>query len=1251
MIKKTTMYLFLQQESLVCYHSGNLIEVLKKMSDMKFDILSCTIDQDQMVVAKQWADTFIYNAKDDVAINMTQFLLACLACGDFKTRSYLSKSSNLQAPSDQLTIADYVSHASRVILDYQELNGTNRKELLNYFPAPGSENTVFSRSATHNVTRGIDGTVIEGKGVLLGIMGQLPVMIKTPLDFGINIAMGGMGKTNFYGKKIANNGCSGHFYFHRNDNQSLLLLGLEQTAPAASALEFLLGTKKDPDEVQQNHDQFGQGHSLKGASDTYTAAGSLYFSDPVYQAKLLLEKGVFPPDKYGAMRVTITDENWPYITQFLDQLKKASLEEESHQKHLLDLLLNKPKTATPAQGEYLSYIALDFDSYLKRVYQVFITESQLDAENQLTLFNLQSQLLATIKKLQQGHIEHYEAFKEQMTQIIQTKNTPPEYQQAILRIQKLFELQLKIDPKLKQTHEELLLKNLYDDLQEESKLLLEKLLRIQKHFQELSNEKEKESITHFLQQIDIHIKELQKSFPTFSVEIDLSSSWVMCDYPVSISMDSIEQLKKIIERAELFTKPIALTGKDAIAFPELVLGWEEQLLPFAQINLIDYTELNLNDLAQQFNDYVHTLAQESELFNLWEHQPDQTTNILADFFMKQSEFELGQTLVGQYRESTLLKHLFSLDLTDLGSAGFKPYAELNTEYKKHHPNSYWCQVNELLTAGSDVILMLRALKIQQTTKSSWEGMNATVTLFQEAVLRFKKANDELQRFRSTLQKSSVEVFESPFFYSINDETLQQMNGVQLATICLEELNAASPSILVNRIMKNQALWQTIDQALQNETLTNRKDVENKIITLRQIRHFWELVQQFKEHSDLEAKKDLFAKMQSAATESTSIFGAAETIEHAQIELQQLQEYLQQGLNVATEENKPSALDLLEEKYNKLPEHERNHYASQLSQVKKEMYQFYLGQINLSQNIEERKTIFLILNQLFVKLPLDLQKQFQVEHQTRQIEDILYGLYDRLKKATSVADKKRVFDDRTFSNTIENFESLSSTLTAEDAQKTHKQLIRDQRIYEQLLETQIISQESQVKPIDLLLTQFEPILDKIASSLQSQLIGAALHDAIFKQVILTKIENKKLSSVVIHDLLTLKTFRDKKIKLSKEKGYGNEYDQSINQFYEKALNIRLSGLPIQKQAHDLMKAAKDEFSHRHDTRRLIADIAMIITGIGLFAGFARLAAGKTFFFSSAKTDRELELKNQWLCDYQQLTPKDENEIPLLAAPAA
>lgn len=716
------------------------------MPDKKFEILSCTIDEDQMAVAKQWADTFRHNAKDDSAVNMTQLLLACVACGDFKTRPFLSHSTELQAPSDALTIADYISHASRIILDYQNLTGTNREELLKYFPAPGEKNNVFARSATHNVNRSREGVPVEGKGMLIGIMGQLPGIIKTPQDFGVNIAMGGAGKTNFYGKKISDNGCSGHFYFHRNDNEHLLLLGLEQTAPAASALDFLLGAKKYPEEVQQDHDQFGQGHSLKGASDTYTAAGSLYFSDPVYQAKLLLEKGVFPPDKYGAMRVTITDENWPHIKQFLDELKMGA---EKDPEGLVELLLSKPKTATPLKGDFssLSYIALDFNNYLKHVYQILIEESELEAEKKLHLLDLQSRLAIMIKELQKGHIESYGPFKQQISELMQLQGIPPEYQQAILRIQKLFELQFKIDPKLKQTHEELLLKNIYDDLQEESKVILEKLLEVQRHFQQLPFAKEQDSLNLFLNQINTHIKALQNPFSPIPEEVDLLSSWVMCDNPVSITRESMDQLKQTIEAAKSFIKPIVLTEKEELSFSELLLNWEKRFLPFTQINLIDYSQLDFNDLGQKFNAYVDALAQQAEELNYWGHQPSQTMNILNKFFTNPPKLELGHAFVGQYRESTVLRRLFSLDLASLGTLRFKPFEEPSEAYRKIHPNSYWDNINLLLTAGSDVIAMLRILNKQQSAKASWEEMAATANLLKDAIERFKKANEAVEYFQ------------------------------------------------------------------------------------------------------------------------------------------------------------------------------------------------------------------------------------------------------------------------------------------------------------------------------------------------------------------------------------------------------------------------------------------------------------------------------------------------------------------------
>ncbi|HHF7368084.1 TPA: LepB GTPase-activating domain-containing protein [Legionella bozemanae] len=1231
------------------------------MRDKKFEILSCSIDQDQVNVAQQWANTFIHNSKDDHAVNMTQLLLACLACGDFGVRSYLSKSSELQAPSTQLSIVDYVSHASRVILDYQELSEANRKELLKFFPAPGGDNKVFARSATHNVYRSGEGEIVEGKGFLLGVIGQLPEMIKSALDFGINIAMGGNGQKNFYGKKISTNGYSGHFYFHRNDRDNLLMLGLEQSAPAASPLAFIWGAEKYPEDVQQNHDQFGQGHSLTGASDTYTAAGSLYFSDPVYQAKLLLEKGVFPPDKYGAMQVKVTDVNWPKIKEFLELLRAKS--DDLHKEQLLDLLLTKPSSAKPAKDDYKSYIALDFQSYLKRVYQVFISEEELDTESQSRFLALQANLLVTIKKLQQGQIENYELFKEQIKEIIGTKNTPPEYLKAIIRIQQLFELQLKIDPLLHQTHQELLLRNQYDDLQEESKVILEKLLEIQRYFREQPPTIEQKELQVFLLQLDMQINELENPFAS-KEPVDLESSWVMCDVPISINTDSIEKLRQTIERAKALTKqsPLTLKGRGGVSFPQVLLGWQERLLPLSQINLIDYTELNLNDLAKQFNDYVDFLALQAETLNLWEHDPLQTANLLVNYSDKNPELAHGYAFVAQYRESTILRRLFTLDTLALSTHRFKPYEVPNARCREQEqsPLCYWGKVSTLLTAGSDVIAMLRTLKNLQTIKASWEDMSRTATLLQESVARFEKARKEVTNHLSKIpQEPSGEVFESPFFYSISEKALQEMDGLQLATICLEELNAKKPSILLKRITSNPELWQCMDKALQSKMVdfTNRKDnAKEKIIVLGQIRHFWELVQQFKENTDVTIKEGFFAELQSLSRETSYIFilGGDETIKNAQNELTQLREFLLLLQRFATEEkDKNAALQLLEQGYQKLTENERKYYAPQLLRAKEITCQFCLDKINSSITIDERRTKFGIFHQIFEVLPPKSQEQFKAEHEVKQKEESLYALHERLATAVLVNDKHQKFNDELFATTIQNFENVKSELTSECAKKVHKQITRAKAIYEMLLRDKVIGERDSSNSIDTLLNQLEPILDAIKGSLHGQLVETALQDDVFKVAILKKVRaHKKFTSALIQDLFTLKEFRDQKITLSQTKHYDKEYDQSINQFYARALNIRLSELPIKKQGEKIIDAANNEFKHRHDGIRLIADVVMMVTVLGLLAGLGRLALNKTFFFSSylsdIKTDREVELKEDWLVKD---LPEDGSDARIIAAPAA
>lgn len=416
------------------------------MPDITFDITKSSIDEDQLRVATQWTKTFIHNPAD-IANNMAQLVMACVGRGDFKIRDFMSQTAELHAPSQHLNIADYLSHASRIIIDYNSLSDKHIAELLAYFPEASPSNKVFSRSATHDVKQ-ISDKPVEGKGFMLGVKGQLPAAIKTPRDFGVNIAMGGVGQDNFNGKKISANGYSGHFYFHRNTEHKLLLAGLEQSAPS-SALSLLVGEEKYPEEEQQGHDQFGQGHSLVGASDTYTAAGSLYFSDPLYQAKLLLEKGVFPPAKYGAMQVTLTNESWPLIKDFLDKLRSTA--ENGNEDELLNALLEKPSTAIEHEAIYTSYVALDFSNYLKQAYKVFIQSSELESEEKSNVLGMQTKLLSFIKELQFGNLASLPEFEELMKQITALEHLPQEYKVALDRIHELFARQLCIDPNLKNT--------------------------------------------------------------------------------------------------------------------------------------------------------------------------------------------------------------------------------------------------------------------------------------------------------------------------------------------------------------------------------------------------------------------------------------------------------------------------------------------------------------------------------------------------------------------------------------------------------------------------------------------------------------------------------------------------------------------------------------------------------------------------------------------------------------------------------
>ena len=447
---------------------------------IKHQIVASSIADDKKRIATQWLNTFRYQQPATVSTEIMKMLLACVAQGDFKLRSEMLDSPELHAPNPKLKNVDYLSHASRIILDYQELSDENQQKLLALFPDPSNNPQVIARSATHGVVRTED-NITELKGFILGVKGQIPGWLRTVSDFGCNIAMGGVNQKNYVGKRITNNGFSGHVYFHHNKPDKLLMVGLEQSAPAGSIYEAFIGHTEEIEseeqvEAQKLTDQFQQSHSLAGKSDVFTAAGSQYFSDPVYIAKLLAEDGCPPPDKYNGMHVRLTDENWPQVLAFYQEINAQITSEDLET--VKEMLLSSPKSSDDFDSELLikSFVAIDFKTYLKRIAQLL--PSDLNSSSEERLESCTQNLLQMIHQLHSGDHSIYEAFLALIDEITAIEGVNDDYQTAINRIKILFQKQLEIDPELKNTHEELAIKNRHIQLEEQAKSIESKLQKL-----------------------------------------------------------------------------------------------------------------------------------------------------------------------------------------------------------------------------------------------------------------------------------------------------------------------------------------------------------------------------------------------------------------------------------------------------------------------------------------------------------------------------------------------------------------------------------------------------------------------------------------------------------------------------------------------------------------------------------------------------------------------------------------------------
>jgi len=728
---------------------------------------------------------------------------------------------------------------------------------------------------------------------------------------------------------------------------------------------------------------------------------------------------------------------------------------------------------------------------------------------------------------------------------------------------------------------------------------------------------------------------------------------------------ALADLSPVDENSVLY-KSITLPVQPTVAetpFPDFVAEWKG-ICSHAEKYGLDTSKINFATVDLQFNYYVEILAHQAEVFNLWGNDATSNKNILVPEYQTNTNIQFGYAFVAQYRESTILRRLFTIDITTGGSQRFKPYEHLSASYSKKHQDSSWKMMKNLLTAGTEIIAAAKAYYKQQqcgipqlTSKTALDPLLKEV---QNSIGRFTEAKEKLDQHVRQFTKTNKSAFTSNFFYTISDEELHKMNEVQLATICLEEANAIEPSSLIIRILKNRELWKRVFSAFENENekqanFASRKDRINEKINLLIIWHekintFLNKIAEFEHSVNFEEKSSKLKTLQENWHDlpETLQIEFSDLYEKAETKIKQIEEsgnlfHLQ--VQQIPQENFPILkLKLAQEQHRSLPKMIQEKYTEELINTSRLLWNTYLLKVNAASTTGMQTPAFTQLTQLYEQLPDTLQQEYKAEYQADNNLALAVSDLDRL---TTVGDKYAAV-----STILQNISSNIEYKTGISAfsKIIYQSLDTINNFYKQLLSNKIINKNLSVSQIDIQLQQVEFILNTLNDkNLQTRFKTAVLKDKTLWQAIHAT-KREKYSKELIEDLLTLQTFCLQKQALNEEKKFGDDYSNSINNFYNLALAIRLSSIPLKQQADALIEAGQEQFSHRHSTRRLVADVMMIVSFLfgGFLIGLARTSAGKTFFFSNMETDRQAEFKNKWL-----IIPNNElsegEDARLLATP--
>jgi hypothetical protein len=692
---------------------------------------------------------------------------------------------------------------------------------------------------------------------------------------------------------------------------------------------------------------------------------------------------------------------------------------------------------------------------------------------------------------------------------------------------------------------------------------------------------------------------------------------------------------------------------------------------------LDFSQIDLTTLAKQFNLYTFILAKQAEVYNLWEQGSQPKINLFARSVNSRTQDYLkADPLFAKHRESTLLRDLHLLDPETLKPLGL-PYEPLIEAYieENEHKNPAWLKTENVLKTANKVISLLEQLKHQpnknllESLKSSLESFQKLTTILNEDIVN-----------RPIQDKGSS--FASVHYYPFTNKELLALTDAELLSICITEISAGNPSPLVMRIFKNDTLWQRLSNRL--EPFISGKHLDH-LPEMKLFPQYHQLYLEFMECKHSFAKITRLDKITEAFEQLEKSFKALPKFlqEDAEIEaafksaeaelptwktgnhdfiseftaFSLTLELCQTGndllIKYGASKDPLTKFKDLQEVFNRLPKGLQTNFREMYTKMENiASYLQCLENYKNQNTIASRSNYFPALSNAFAKLPasfkhrdafgatFDQHKQLEMkgkeesQEKSKQLEDAKWYLL-HLHNYTI---QKNISARIAFFPTLEDaFERLSqSDKTKYEA--NFKAMQRNNKNYEILLTNNFILESSDV---------FET--NKILQDLQPEFRQAVLNDRILWNTISCFQGERAFSSELVKDLLTLQKFYQEKIVVENDDDFDAEYNNSIHRFYEQAIAIRLStDTTIKQQARAIVDLAHQEFNQRHETRRFIADVVMVVSafvGVGLIVMAGRLLAGKTFFFSSAPTNREEELATKWLKNQDDLSDEYQENSSL------